>query len=139
MNRPLSSGRSVVDHVAKAHLAWGDEIPDWILVLAEACRHSTQAAVAQKLSYSASTISQVLTNKYQLGDMRRVEQMVRGALMAETIPCPTLGDITRNICLEWQAKPYAATSSLRAQMYRACRQPCPHSRFCSDKGDADAF
>ncbi len=41
--------------------------------------------MAKLLDYSASTVSQVLSNSYR-GDMRRFEDMVLGALMAETSP-----------------------------------------------------
>lgn len=127
MNRGPQAGRPAVDHKAKAIAAWGDA-PDWVVVLAEACMLSSQSAVAKQLDYSAATVSQVLSNSYR-GDLSRVREMVRGALMAETIVCPILGEIARNVCLEWQAKPAVVTSSLRAQMYRACRTQCPHSRI----------
>ncbi|MGY5789087.1 transcriptional regulator len=127
MNRGPQAGRPAVDHRAKAIASWG-EAPDWVIVLAEACTLSSQSAVAKQLDYSPATISQVLSNSYR-GDLSRVQEMVRGALMAETVVCPVLGDIARNVCLDWQAKPHAVTSSLRAQMFRACRGACPHSRI----------
>ncbi|TIV63290.1 MAG: transcriptional regulator, partial [Mesorhizobium sp.] len=55
------------------------------------------------------------------------EQMVRGALMAETVDCPVLGPLGRNACLDWQAKPFAPTSSHRMTMHRACKT-CPQRR-----------
>lgn len=126
------------DFVGKARASWGDALPDWVLILAEACQRTSQTAVAKRLDYSGSAISLVIGNKYQKGDIRRVEQMVRGTLIGETVACPALGDIARNVCLQWQAKPYAATSSLRASMYRACRDNCPHSRISQPQGDDDA-
>jgi len=138
MSRAVHSNRVAADPVEKAMAAWGELLPDWVIILAETCRGSTQSAIAKKLGYSASTVSQVLSRTY-LGDMAKFEQMVRGALMSETVGCPELGEITRNICLAWQAKPYAATSSLRARMYRACRGICPHSRISTERGETDAF
>ena len=122
-----SAARPVTDYVAKASTAWNGAAPDWIVALAEACSKSSQSAVAKKVGYSAPTISAVLGNSYR-GDMNRVETMVRGALIGETVPCPALGTMPKNECLEWQAKPYAATSSHRVAMYRACRDGCPYSR-----------
>ena len=135
MNRGPKSGGATVDHVARATSAWGDA-PDWIIVLAEACAKSSQSAVARRLDYSGSAISAVLSNSYR-GDVDRIEQMVRGVLMAETLPCPVLGALPRNQCLEWQARPYAATSSHRVAMYRACRDACPHSRIKSQLHEED--
>lgn len=123
----IPSSRPVTDYFAKVRAAWGDAAPDWVLALAKACAESSQSAVAKTVGYSAPTISAVLGNTYR-GDVPRVEQMVRGALIGETVSCPVLGTIPKNECQEWQAKPYAATSSHRVAMYRACRDGCPYSR-----------
>lgn len=136
MNRGPQTGRSVTDYVAKANAAWGDP-PAWIIALAEACTRTSQSVVAKQLNYSAATVSQLLSNAYR-GDLSRLEDMVRGALLSETIDCPALGELPRNVCLEWQAKPYAPTSSYRAQMYRACRDNCPHSRVAGSLKGEDA-
>ncbi len=136
MNRGPLTMRSGVDPVEKATSAWA-VLPDWVLVLAEACRQHSQSAVAKRIDYSPAVVSSVLSNSYR-GDIARVEQMVRGALMSETVACPALGDIARNVCLDWQSKPYAATSSHRAAMFHACRSNCPHSRLVQ-RGDDDAL
>lgn len=124
----VTTPRTKPDNVAKAVAAWGDALPAWIQVLAEACSTSTQAAVAKRLGYSSTVVSLVLSNNYKNGDLARIEKMVRGVLMAETVECPRLGGIALNDCLEWQGKPYFPTSSHRVEMYRACRSGCPHSR-----------
>lgn len=125
----MNPSRAKLDNMAKAIAAWGDEVPAWIVALAEACNATTQAAVAKRLGYSSTVVSLVLSNNYGNGDIGRIEQMVRGALMAEFVDCPRLGAIARNDCLEWQGKPFAATSAHRVEMYRACRGGCPHSRL----------
>ncbi|CDZ32181.1 Hypothetical protein NGAL_HAMBI1145_09520 [Neorhizobium galegae bv. officinalis] len=135
MMRGPQAGRPAVDHVAKATSAHGGKLPDWVQVLAEACQGSSQSAIAKKLDYSPAVVSSILSNTYR-GDVSRVELMVRGALMAETVPCPALGDIARNVCLDWQSKPYAATSSHRAAMYHACRN-CPFSRIAGSNPTGD--
>lgn len=127
MSGAFHSGRPVIDYVAKATKAWNGAVPDWVMALAEACAKTSQSAVAKRVGYSAPTISAVIGNSYR-GDMPRVETMVRGALIGETVACPELGTLPKNECLEWQAKPYAATSSHRVAMYRACRSRCPYSR-----------
>lgn len=119
--------RNVVDPVEKAAAAWGD-LPDWVLVLAETCQKMSQSAVAKLIDYSPAVVSSVLSKTYR-GDVSKVEAQVRTFLMAESINCPVLGTIQRKSCLDWQAKPYAATSSHRVTMYRACRDTCPHSRI----------
>nr|WP_298099696.1 transcriptional regulator [uncultured Shinella sp.] len=122
--------RPLTDYVEKAATAWNDAAPDWIVALAEACSKSSQSAVAKKVGYSAPTLSAVLGNAYK-GNMAKVEEAVRWQLIGETVPCPVLGTLRKTECLEWQAKPYAATSSHRVAMYRACRDRCPHSRIAT--------
>ena len=113
-------------NIDKAQAAWGDAIPDWVVVLAEACDRENQSAVARKTGYSASAISQVLSNSY-LGDIGRVEQAVRGAVMSESVECPVMGNLPRNSCISWQRKPFAATNAHRVRMFQACRANCPFS------------
>jgi hypothetical protein len=127
MNRGPSAGGGGVDHLAKAFERWGNP-PDWIIVLAEACSRSGQKAVGEHIKYSPATVSQVLSKTYR-GDLPTFESMVRGAFMAEIVVCPILGDMPGNICLGWQKKPFAATSSHRIRMYQACRNGCPNSRI----------
>lgn len=136
MNRGPLPGKAAVDHLAKAHAAWGASIPEWIITLAEACCRSSQSAVAKELGYSGSAISLVIGNKYN-GDLVSIEQMVRGALMAETVRCPILGELPRNVCQSWQKKPFATTSSHRIRMHQACNGGCPNSRISSNKSEVD--
>lgn len=98
----------------------GPDAPDWIAELAaEADRHGL-AKAGKTIGYSASAVSTVLSGTYR-GDVGRVEQMVRGALMALTVDCPVLGDLTRDRCLAEQREPFRATSRHRAQLYHACK------------------
>ena len=49
--------------------------------------------------------------------------------LPDTIVIPVLGEIRRDTCLDWQAKPFAITSAHRTRMHRACRDGCPHSHL----------
>lgn len=112
--------------VEKVNAAFGTP-QDWLIELATFADREGLAGAERRVGYSRSAVSSILAGKYR-GDLGRVEQMVRGALMAETVGCPVLGEIGRNRCLEWQKKPFAATSSHRTTMYRACRSGCEHAR-----------
>ncbi len=113
-----------------AREAWGEEMPDWIMVLGEACDRSSQTAIAERIGYSNSVISAVLRRRYR-GTIAVVEQAVRGALMGEHVDCPVTGSIRRDQCLRYQKKAaqFMATSRLAVELYRACRGTCPHSRM----------
>lgn len=107
--------------VLTAREAWGAEIPDWVLRLAEECAGSSQVKVAKRLSRSASLVNQVLKGKYK-GDLKAVEDCVRGVFMAGTVSCPELGDIPSNECQEWRKKSrnFGNANMLRVRMFRAC-------------------
>lgn len=130
----MTETKTKIDNLEKARAAWGEPLPDWIIALAEACNATTQSAVGKRIGYSGSTVSQVLSDTYRNGDMVRIESVVRGALMAETVHCPILQDIGRDICLGWQKRPFSTANSNAVRMYQACRNGCPHSRL-TPKGD----
>lgn len=100
--------------------------PNWIEVLREACRSSSQSAVASRIGYSASALSAVLSGTYA-GNLERVQRAVEGALMNHSVDCPVVGDMPRQRCVEHQRAPKAATNPMRVALYHACRSGCPHS------------
>jgi len=112
------------DQLARARAAWGESIPAEVVALAMACKARSSRAVAQQLGYSDAVISYVLSGKYP-GDLPKVFAKIRGALMGETVMCPILDEIGRDRCLTEQAKPFAATNSMRARLFHACKT-CPN-------------
>ncbi len=116
----------------KASAAWRP-MPDWIAELAALADREGLIGAEKRIGYSRSAVSVVLNGKYR-GDLGRVEEMVRGALMAANVDCPVLGEIGRDRCLNEQNEPFRATSAFRAQLYHACRNGCPNARR-KDKGD----
>ena len=124
------------DPVTTARTAWGSDLPDWVLRLAEECASGSQARVAEHLGRSAALVSNVLRRKYP-GDMEAVEDLVRGKYMRATIICPALGETSTAVCREWRdkSKSYTNENSERVRMYRACRS-CPRTKLAqSQKGD----
>ena len=109
--------------ITVARAAWGDDLPDWVLQLAEACEASSQNKVAARLGRSAALVSNVLRRKYP-GDMAAVEDLVRGTFMRATIDCPANGTISTADCRNWQlqARTYTNENSERVRMRRACRR-----------------
>ncbi len=117
----------------KAGDAWGAPLPDWVEALAATADAQGLEKAGKAIDYSTSAVSAVLAGKYG-GDLGRIEEKVQGALLGRVVECPRLGEMSRSVCLEWQRKPKAHTSSLRIEMFHACRGGCPHSRI---KGDDD--
>jgi hypothetical protein len=125
----MSSGKKV-DFLEKARAAWGKDVPDFVLKLAEDCQKVGQESIARRIGYNASVVSQVLANKYP-GNMVKVEAAVRGALMGATVVCPIVGEIGRDQCLEHQRLGNTGASPTRAAIYRKCNgigtDKCEHS------------
>lgn len=117
----------LMSHLAKAQAAWGNALPDWVKVLAQRCDETSQSRAAGLVGYSAATLSYVIGNRYG-GDMPAVEERVRATLMASTIICPEMGELSLAQCLEWRkrAEHFQPTSSLRRIMLSACRA-CPRN------------
>lgn len=86
----------------------------------------SQAQIARDMKVSGATISLVLKGKYP-GDMDRIETIVRGKYMHETVMCPILSEIALDRCLEEQVKPFSSHNPTRAQLFKACRT-CKHNK-----------
>jgi hypothetical protein len=134
---PKPGSNSPKQAVATATTSW-NVMPDWVLVLAEACDRTSQNVVAKRLKYSGSAVSSILRNNYK-GRAEVIEKAVRGVLMAEVLECPVLGELRKNVCLDHQkrAQNFAATSTLRVRMYQSCRGGCMHSRLSQKFGGSD--
>lgn len=112
-------------HQEMARQVWGDALPEWVALLAEAVDAANQRAVAEVIGYSPAVVSQVLKGVYA-GNTDRVRDAVLGAYAGLTVACPVLGDVPRQECLRYQREGYVATNPLRVRLYRACRGGCPH-------------
>lgn len=100
---------------------------DWVIVLEEECKRTSQKKTADLIGYSPAVVNTVLKGTYK-GDLSKVEDAVRGALMHKTLQCPIIGELATNRCLEYQKRPFAATNPQRVKLYRACRS-CPNNRI----------
>lgn len=105
--------------------------PRWIEVLREAARVRTQSAVARQLGVSSAMVNQVLKGVYK-GNLARLQMLVEGALMEQTVACPVLGDLPSDRCEWYQRAPFHATNPVRVALYRACRSGCCHSTLTQE-------
>lgn len=112
----------------KARVAWGVDLPPEVQALAEYADSRSGGEAARAIGYSPGLVSHLIAKKYP-GDLPTVFERIRGALMGATVQCPVLGELGRDQCLIVQRRPFAATTAVRAQVYRACRTGCPHSRI----------
>lgn len=110
----------------KARKAWGEDVPNWVEALAKACDETSQAKTAARLGYSPATVNLVLSNRYG-ASIDTVEQIVRGALMSETVPCPVMGKIGKDRCRQGveTARTFSAANSQHVRLFKTC-PTCPH-------------
>jgi len=117
------------DNLAAARESWGASCPDWILALAQACDHSSQASVGKRLGVSGAVVNQVLKGRYA-GRMDRIEARARGELMRATVQCPVMGEISSRQCQDEQRRPFATTNPQRVRVFHACRGTGPFAGQC---------
>lgn len=101
---------------------------DWIEALRAERDKTSLPRIAGRLGLSATTVHQILKGNYR-GNVKRIEERVRGELLNQTVQCPELGEMNARQCQDWQAKPFAATNPTRVAMWRACRSGCKHSNL----------
>ncbi|MFK4751476.1 helix-turn-helix domain-containing protein [Oceanobacter antarcticus] len=94
--------------------------PRWLTELRHQCSNRSQAKVARELGVSGALISQVLKGKYP-GDLTRIEKLVRGEYLGDTVTCPVLGELALDNCQRYQRQAGATHNPLRVQLYRACK------------------
>lgn len=115
--------------VAAVNEAWAGEVPDWIVALAECCdEHRSQNKAGEIIGYSAATVSLVLKHKYN-GDYRKVETVVRGALLKETAACPVFGLLNLKECQDYQTGKRFTSGAMK----RTFKRTCPTCDFNREK------
>ena len=122
-------------NVAKARAAWGNELPDWVLMFADQCDRSSVRAVCDRIRYSHSVGSQILSKTYQ-GRLDKVEAAIRGGFMGATVQCPVLGELTLDKCLYHQGRKFAPTNPVRVALSRAC-PACPNFKKAQSAPQAE--
>lgn len=110
---------SSIDIVSQS---WGEDVPHWIITLAEECDKTSQAKVAQKIGRSPALVNQVLKKTYK-ADLNAIQGRVETVFGCQ-IACPVLGLIDGDRCLSEQDKPYRPYNHVMVSLYRACRK-CP--------------
>lgn len=109
----------------KAGRAWGVDLPEWVVRLAEACDAHGVRGTAARLTVSPALLSLAINHKHH-SSYGFVERRVHAILMAEILECPALGLISTAQCREEQNTPFISVNPLAVAVYRACRNGCRH-------------
>ena len=94
---------------------------NWLETLKDFCDKSSQAKIAKKIEYSSATISLVLKGEYK-GNNENIQKAVEKHLMAVTVICPILGEISKIICEKQRDKPFSSASRQSVELFKACRE-----------------
>lgn len=99
------------------------ELPHWLQLLQTAVDNSSRAAVARRLEYSRTTISQVLSGTYN-GGTSKIEQKIMDVY--GKVACPYLDyEISRSDCQSYCTAEAPVQNPSRMRHWRVC-QGCEH-------------
>ncbi len=115
------------EHLEKAQLGWGTDMPAWVRALAMACDQSSQNKTAKLIEYSTTTISLVVKGTYT-GDLIAVERAVNARLENAKIDCPVVGELPLAVCLKNQRPPMRITNSEQVKFIQTC-PTCPNGQL----------
>ena len=115
----------------RAAAAWGEAMPAWVRLLANACDADNQRVVADRLNKSSGYISRLI-NRCYAGSYDEAERQVRAAYGGENVECPLFGAIPLASCLRNRCRKGPARNQLHKQ-YAATCPTCSHN---NDGGDA---
>ena len=103
-------------------IAWGNNPPEFIRVLADIVEESgSYAAAGRRLGINRASVSTLLANKYPANTQRMANIILA---FASATHCPVLGEISAKECQAEREKPFIASNPQRIALYRACSQ-CP--------------
>lgn len=113
---------------SRAIAAWGDPLPEYIRLLAEACDRQTQTAVAAKLGKSGGYVSRVLRKAYA-GSYEEAETLIRAKFGDDQVPCPLFGPIPLASCIQLRRRKQPPQN----HMHHACARSCPECPNNTDR------
>lgn len=114
------------EHLEKAQLGWGPDMPEWVRTLAAACDQSSQNKTAKLIEYSAAAVSLVIKGSYT-GDLKALERAVNARLENAMIECPVAGELPLAACLKNQKTPLRITNSEQVKFIQTCPK-CPNGQ-----------
>lgn len=114
-----------LSNTARAVLAWGDEMPGWVRLLASACDSSNQRIIADRLDRSGPYISRIINAKYT-GDYGEAENLVRSVLGQEDVICPLWGAIPLRSCIR-QRRYTGPPDNMQRRLHARHCPDCPNN------------
>lgn len=114
-----------LSNLGRAIAAWGDPLPEWVKLLADACDKHGQAGVADQLGKSSGYVSRVLRKDYA-GSYEEAETQIRARFGAEQIMCPLWAEIPLASCLQIRRRKLPPQNHMHHAAARTC-PTCPNN------------
>lgn len=115
-------------NLERAILAWGEPMPRWVRLLANACDQASQRVVADRIEAagfrcSSATVSRLLNHRYG-ASYAEPERAVLAVYADDTSECPIFGPIPLAGCIRNRRRKHAPTNSVE-RLYAATCPTCP--------------
>lgn len=111
-------------NLQRATIAWGDDMPDYIKLLAREADRLGQRGVGEKIDRSNATISKLINRCYTGGSYEECAVIINAAFGSNKVDCPLFGDIPIASCVRNRRRKGHAINALQRQFAAACPS-CP--------------
>lgn len=105
-----------------------DTSADWYVALANEVGRTSQNKAATRIGVNASYINMVLNDKPFPGRLDRFIARIEGALLHQTVMCPVVGEMSKDVCESHQSRPFSSHNTMRVRIWKACNYTCTISR-----------
>lgn len=112
-----------LSNLDRARLCWGEDLPDWIALLAGAADRLGQKRAGEVIGRSGGYVSRVLRADYP-GDMAEAEALCRAHFSSTDVECPEFGRIPQASCFRNRRHAGERANFMRRRFADAC-PTCP--------------
>lgn len=108
----------------RAEVAWGIDMPRWVMLLADAADRTSQRAVADRIDRSSGYVSRLINRNYA-GSYEEAETIIRAAFGEEMVDCPVTGmPIPLQACVRNRRRTQPTQNWFHLRLKRTCPD-CP--------------
>lgn len=121
----MATNLNSLTNLDRARIAWGEDMPPWVRLLASACDAGNQRLVGERLDRSSGWVSRILNRNYA-GSYEEAETIVRAAYGNEDVVCPLWGSIPLASCVRNRRRKGPPQNQAHLLHARAC-PTCPNN------------
>ena len=111
-------------NIEKAVAAWGDPLPDYVELLANAADLLGQRGAGDKIGRSNAVVSKIINRVYTGGSYEECAVIINAAFGGNKVDCPLYGEIAQASCVRNRRRKGHPINALQRQFAGAC-PTCP--------------